>query len=167
MMHYHDQSEVRVGDHVWHGRDIASVEAIIERDQIAEWNLDSPGFMIVCERCGRVLIQPSSADWEDVSLMSRAPTDSDHFPTSHWKSGTFWASAIFGWLVTMIILAVLIRIFGSDEMTTAEGIIVNVAHQLLSLAAGYEYGKRQFQRRKPRRFGFPVIIKDSGNEDAK
>jgi len=61
-----------------------------------------------------------------------------------WRSGTFWASAIFGWFVTLIALAILIAILGSHEMTFVEGIAVNVFHQLLSLLAGYAYGRRQF-----------------------
>lgn len=66
----------------------------------------------------------------------------------------------------MIVLAVLISILGSDEMTTAEGIAVNVAQQLLSLAAGYTYGRRQFELRKPRQIGFPVIMKDDHDSAA-
>ncbi len=63
----------------------------------------------------------------------------------------------------MIVLAVLIPIFASDEMTNAEGIVVNCAHQLLSLAAGYAYGRLQFDLRKPKQAGFPVITKDGGD----
>ena len=63
---------------------------------------------------------------------------------THWRSGTFWASAIFGWFLTEIVLAILIRIFGSDEMTAVEGITVLIAQQMLSLAAGYTYGRRQY-----------------------
>jgi hypothetical protein len=72
MLRYHDQSEVRAGDRVLHSRDPATVEEIIEGDKIADWGVDSAGFMIVCDRCGRVFIEPGSADWEDVSLLSRA-----------------------------------------------------------------------------------------------
>jgi hypothetical protein len=85
---------------------------------------------------------------------------------SHWRSGTFWASAIFGWFVTLIVLAFMIHIFGSDQMTTGEGIVVVVAQQVLSLAAGYSYGRQQFERRKPRQVGFPVITKDGGDSTA-
>jgi hypothetical protein len=67
---------------------------------------------------------------------------------THWRSGTFWASGIFGWFVTLVALAVLIRIFGSEDMTTAEGMIVLVAQQVLSLLAGYAYGRQQFEQRK-------------------
>ena len=84
----------------------------------------------------------------------------------YWQSGIFWASTIFGWFVTMFILAVVIRIFGSEDMTTAEGIVVNVAHQLLSLAAGYAYGRRQFELRKPKQVGFPVITRGGGDSAA-
>ena len=80
---------------------------------------------------------------------------------SHWRSGTFWASAIFGWFVTMFILAWLIWIiFGSMDLTETENIIIAVGHQLLALAAGYSYGRRQFEIRKPPQPGFPVIMKD-------
>ena len=72
MLHYPDQSEVRLGDRVLHNRDRAVVEALIEGDEIVDCGVDSAGFMIACERCGRVFIVPGSADWEDISLMSRA-----------------------------------------------------------------------------------------------
>jgi hypothetical protein len=72
MLHYHDESDVRTGDCVLHSRDRATVEELIEGDKIAAWGVESAGFMIVCERCGRVFIEPGSADWEDVSLLSRA-----------------------------------------------------------------------------------------------
>ncbi|GEM_PF-6270986 len=68
--------------------------------------------------------------------------------------------------MTLIVLAFMIRIFGSDEMTTIEGIVVVVAQQLLSLAAGYAYGRHQFERRKPKQVGFPVITKDGGDSAA-
>ena len=72
MLHYPDQSEVRLGDRVLHDRDRAVVEALIEGDEIVDCGVDSAGFMIACERCGRVFIVPDSAVWENVSLMSRA-----------------------------------------------------------------------------------------------
>ena len=84
----------------------------------------------------------------------------------HFRSGTFWASAIFGWFVTMIVLAVMLSISGSEQMTTAEGIVANVALQLLSVVAGYVYGRRQFELRQPKHVGFPVITKDSGDSAA-
>jgi hypothetical protein len=86
---------------------------------------------------------------------------------NHWRSGTFWASAIFGWFVTMIVLAFGICIFGSEDMTTTEGLLVNVLHQLLSAGAGYAYGRRQYELRKPKRqAGFPVIMKDDSDSAA-
>ena len=72
MLRYPDQSEVCLGDRVLHNRDRAVVEALIEGDEIFDCGVDFAGFMIACERCGRVFIVPGSADWEDVSLMSRA-----------------------------------------------------------------------------------------------
>jgi hypothetical protein len=85
---------------------------------------------------------------------------------SHWRSGTFWASAIFGWFVTLIVLALGMCIFGSEDMNTAEGIVANIAHQAVSLGAGYAYGRRQFERREAKRRGFPVIMKDAGDSAA-
>lgn len=82
---------------------------------------------------------------------------------SHWRSGTFWASLIFGWFVTTLVLAALISFFGSEEMTTAEGVIISIAHQSLSLLAGYAYGRRQFELRQRNRRGFPVITKEGGD----
>lgn len=83
---------------------------------------------------------------------------------SQWRSGTFWASAIFGWFAVMIVLAMMVSFFGSETMSRVEGIGVAVAQQLLSLAAGYAYGRQQFQLRKPTQVGFPVITK--GDDDS-
>ena len=71
MLRYHDHTEVRVGDRVLHSDDAATVEVLIGDDKTADWGVSAAGFMIVCERCGRVFIEPGSADWEDVSLQSR------------------------------------------------------------------------------------------------
>ena len=78
---------------------------------------------------------------------------------TRWRSGTFWASFLFGWVITLVGLAVFISIFGSEDMTQAEGWAANVAHQFLSLAAGYAYGRRQFekQERKRKSRGFDVV----------
>jgi hypothetical protein len=81
---------------------------------------------------------------------------------SYVRSGTFWSSAIVGWFVTMIALAVMLSIFGSDQMTTGEGIMANVVIQVLSVAAGYAHGRHQWKSRKPNQAGFPVIPKDGG-----
>ena len=72
MLRYLDQSEVRLGDRVLHNLDHAVVEALIEGEEAVDCGVDFAGFMIACERCGRVFIVPGSADWEDISLMSRA-----------------------------------------------------------------------------------------------
>jgi hypothetical protein len=72
MLRYHDQSEVRAGDRVLHSQDPATVEELVEGNKIADRGVGSSGFMIDCERCGRVFIEPGSADWEDVTLLSRA-----------------------------------------------------------------------------------------------
>ena len=71
MLHYRDGRPVHVGDHVVHGTAAAMVEQIIEGDEVTSWDLEEPGFMLVCDECGRVLINPRSADWEDVALIRR------------------------------------------------------------------------------------------------
>ena len=81
----------------------------------------------------------------------------------HWRSGTFWASAIFGWLVATIALALMLSMFGSEEMSRAQGIAANVALQLLALVGGYAYGRQQFELRQPKQIGFPVITKDGSD----
>jgi hypothetical protein len=55
MLHYRDGRPVHVGDHVVHGTAAAIVEQIIEGDEVTSWDLKEPGFMLVCDECGRVL----------------------------------------------------------------------------------------------------------------
>jgi hypothetical protein len=71
MLYYHDGHEVRLGDSVRHASAEAVVETVIEGDEVARWDLEAPGFMILCTKCGRVLIEPGSYDWEDVSFVGR------------------------------------------------------------------------------------------------
>jgi hypothetical protein len=71
MLFYRDGSEVRAGDHVVHGTAAAVVEELIEGDEVARWGLEEPGFLLLCDQCGRVLINPGSADWEDVAFIRR------------------------------------------------------------------------------------------------
>lgn len=71
MLFYRDGSEVRVGDHVAHSTAAAIVEELIEGDEVARWGLEEPGFLLLCDQCGRVLINPGSADWEDVAFIHR------------------------------------------------------------------------------------------------
>ena len=71
MLLYRDGSEVRVGDHVVHSTASAAIEEIIEGDEVARWVLEEPGFLLLCDQCGRVLINPGSADWEDVAFIRR------------------------------------------------------------------------------------------------
>ena len=71
MLLYRDRTQVRVGDNILHSTAAAVVEVIIEGDEIAHWDLEEPGFMVLCEECGRVLINPGSADWEDVAFIRR------------------------------------------------------------------------------------------------
>ena len=72
MLHYRNGSEVLVGDRVFFDNAPAVVEEVIEGDDLAEWELDEPGFMLLCKKYGRILINPGSADWEDVALTGRA-----------------------------------------------------------------------------------------------
>lgn len=71
MMCYFEGPEIQIGDLVRYAETKAVVEAIIEGDEVVQWGLDAPGFMLVCDRFGRVLIEPSSYDWEDVTLIVR------------------------------------------------------------------------------------------------
>jgi hypothetical protein len=71
MMFYLDGNQVRVGDQVLHSTASAVVEEIIEGDEVLRWEIEGPGFMLICDECGRVLIEPNSYDWEDVSLVRR------------------------------------------------------------------------------------------------
>lgn len=43
----------------------------IEGDEVARWGLEEPGFLLLCDECGRVLINPGSDDWEDVAFVRR------------------------------------------------------------------------------------------------
>ena len=59
----------------------AVVENIIEGHKVASWGHEEPGFLLTCAECGRVLINPSSADWEDVAFVRRwASTEADEKP---------------------------------------------------------------------------------------
>jgi hypothetical protein len=71
MLLYRDGSEIRVGDHVVHSTAAAVVEDVIEGDEVARWGLEEPGFLLLCDQGGRVLINPGSADWEDVAFTRR------------------------------------------------------------------------------------------------
>ena len=74
-MYYSNNSEVRIGDDVLYSGTPAIVEEVIEVDQIDTWKLDEPGFMIVCEQYGRILINPGNADWEDIEFVRRGERD--------------------------------------------------------------------------------------------
>jgi len=63
----------------------------------------------------------------------------------------------------MVALAVMLSALGSEEMSTTQGVLANAALLLFSLLAGYAYGRHQFERRKPKQFGFPVVTKDDGD----
>jgi hypothetical protein len=73
MQLYEDGVAVQVGDRVTHHGVHAIVESIHDAAELVRWGLEEePGFMIVCDQCGRVLINPGSYDWEDVSFVARA-----------------------------------------------------------------------------------------------
>lgn len=72
MLYYRDGTEIRIGDHVRHSTALAVVEQLIEGEEVADWGIEEPGFMLVCHECGRVLISPGSEDWEDVAFVRRA-----------------------------------------------------------------------------------------------
>jgi hypothetical protein len=72
MLRYFDGTEVHVGDHVRHATADAVVETVIEGEEIARWGVESPGFMLLCDHCGHVFIEPGSYDWEDVVPMGPA-----------------------------------------------------------------------------------------------
>ena len=71
MLRYYDGTEVHIGDGVFHAGAKATVEAIVEGDEISRWGIERAGFLLLCEQCGMVLIEPGSLDWEDVSLVGR------------------------------------------------------------------------------------------------
>jgi hypothetical protein len=62
MLQYRDGREVHVGDRVRHFQETAIVTTLIEGEDVVRWGSDQPGFMISCERCGDVLIEPDY--WE-------------------------------------------------------------------------------------------------------
>ena len=69
-MKYVNGVDVQVGDHLLFGGARAVVETIIEDDDLADWELEKPGFMLLCDG-DRFLIEPDSASWEDVTFVSR------------------------------------------------------------------------------------------------
>jgi hypothetical protein len=56
MLIYLDGTEVRVGDRVVHG----TAAAVVEGDDLERWELEEPGFLVVCEQCGRVYVEVGS-----------------------------------------------------------------------------------------------------------
>jgi len=71
MLHYRDGTQVCVGDQAVHATAAAIVEDVIEDDEVARWELEEPGILLRCDQCGLVLINPGSADWEDVTFVRR------------------------------------------------------------------------------------------------
>lgn len=71
MFRYRDGTEIRADDHVLHAGAPALVEQFVVGEDVEAWGLDRPGFLLVCEQCGRVLIEPGSYDWEDVEFVRR------------------------------------------------------------------------------------------------
>jgi hypothetical protein len=71
MLWYHDGNEVRAGDHVRYADTEAVVETIIEEEEVARWGLEKPGFMLLSNEWGHVLMEPGTYDWEEVALVGR------------------------------------------------------------------------------------------------
>lgn len=81
MFRYRDGNEIHVGDHVRHAGASAYVEQLVVGEDAESWGLDESGFLLICEQCGRILIEPGSYDWEDVEFVrrgeARPPVSSD------------------------------------------------------------------------------------------
>lgn len=79
---------------------------------------------------------------------------------SHWRSGTFWASAIFGWFVSQCVLALFVAVFVYEETSESVGVAAFAALVVFPLFAGYGHGKQQFRLQERKTRGFPVITND-------
>jgi hypothetical protein len=82
---------------------------------------------------------------------------------SYWRSGVFWGFAILAGFVTLVGCGFVILIFGT-RMNDLEAIVADVAQLLLATSIGYACGRRQFKLRQPKKRGFPVIMKEGGEE---
>ncbi|WP_337177522.1 hypothetical protein [Paludisphaera sp.] len=71
MLRYRDGTEIRTDDHVRHAGAPAFVEQIVDGDDAEDHGLEGPGFMLVCEQCGRVVIEVGTYDWQDVEFVRR------------------------------------------------------------------------------------------------
>jgi hypothetical protein len=73
MMTYPDGAEMRVGDAVSfeNGRAEGTIEAIVERDHLAEFGVDEPGVMLKSDPFGRVFIPQSLFGPDNVSRVER------------------------------------------------------------------------------------------------
>ncbi len=67
MLFYKDRSKIRTCDHV----KFYLGDAVVEGDEVERWQLEEPGFMLLTEQYGRIMVNPGSADWEDVLLVDR------------------------------------------------------------------------------------------------
>jgi hypothetical protein len=71
MFRYRDGTEILAGDHIRHAGASAFVDRLVLGEEAEDWGLEESGFLIVCEQCGRVMIEPGSYDWEDVEFVRR------------------------------------------------------------------------------------------------
>lgn len=62
-------------------------------------------------------------------------------PAPYWKRSEFWFSLVFGWIVVMLVLGVLFVILMPAGMSDKAGVLLNIAHQSFSLAAGYGFAR--------------------------
>jgi len=75
MLFYKGGYEVRVGDQVEFDDGEAVVEDIVEGNEVERWQLEQPGFLLVCARFGRIMINPGCSDWEEIVLVRRTTRD--------------------------------------------------------------------------------------------
>ncbi len=72
MLFCKDGIEIRVADRVTFGPGEGVVEDIVEGDEVERWGLDRPGFLLIRETFGRLLITAGGSDREDFVLVGRA-----------------------------------------------------------------------------------------------
>ena len=73
MLRYSDGTEVCVGDKVRHATAEAVVETVIENEDVARWDLEVPGFMLLCDQFGPIQLGtiPPLAAWTVAFLAIR------------------------------------------------------------------------------------------------
>ena len=71
MFFYQSKEEVRVGDQVLYGGSPGYVEQMVIGEDVSHWDLEEPGFLINCEKYGRIHFSKSSLPWEDLDFVKR------------------------------------------------------------------------------------------------